>query len=314
MTRAQTAAGDSSGCRPARPCRSRETPDGGERPGRGEADAPAPPGRDRRRASVGRQGDGGASRRQAGAARAQLRERRRRMALRDDGAHGAAPPHRAAIGDVQGAGRIRRPRGDGHLAPAASPARISAPGSCATAGPRPHPAAPTATPRRPPSASSAASGDRKARGRRGRQAPWASGGGEPPFQRVADERPGLGDAVERGEGAEARPPLLPDQDLVERLEPLARDARAALRPLLLGVLVALDRAGDVEERVLDRLAVGVGRQLGEPGVERLQRLPARPRPARGTASPASRNHRSSGWRSRPAGRAPGRSAAVTPGA
>ena len=51
-------------------------------------------------------------------------------------------------------------------------------------------------------------------------------------QRLVDQRPRLGDAVERGERAEARAALLADQHLVDHLEEGARNARAALRALL----------------------------------------------------------------------------------
>ena len=124
-----------------------------------------------------------------------------------------------------------------------------------------------------------------------------------PRQRLVDQRARLGDAVERGERAEARSALLADQHLVDHLEEGDRHAGPAFRALLGMVLVALDLAGDVERGVLDRLAVGAGRQ-------RRQRRPtaspapaARPRPARERPWPASRNPRSSGSRSRPAGRA-----------
>ena len=50
-------------------------------------------------------------------------------------------------------------------------------------------------------------------------------------QRLGDQRPRLGNAVDRHEGAEARPALLAEQDLVERREPRHRHAGPAVGPL-----------------------------------------------------------------------------------
>ena len=84
-----------------------------------------------------------------------------------------------------------------------------------------------------------------------------------PRQRPLDQRARLGDAVERRERAEARAALLADQHLVDHLEEGDRHARAAFRALPGVVLVALDLARDVERGVLDRFAVGAGRQRGQ---------------------------------------------------
>ena len=131
-------------------------------------------------------------------------------------------------------------------------------------------------------------------------------------QRLLDQRARLGDAVERGERAEARPALLADQHLVDHLEEGDRDAGPAFRALLGMVLVALDLARDVERGVLDRLAVGTGRQRAK-RVRQAWPAPAvRPRPARDRSLPASRNRRSSGSHSRRAGRARDASAASRP--
>src|SRR5690606_27657757 len=78
-------------------------------------------------------------------------------------------------------------------------------------------------------------------------------------QRLPDQRPRLPDAVERDEGAEARPALLAEQHLVDAREPLLRNARAPVRALGLAAEIGEMPPPDLID---DRLqGIGVARSL-----------------------------------------------------
>ena len=96
-------------------------------------------------------------------------------------------------------------------------------------------------------------------------------GGEFPGQSLADHHAGLGNAVKRNEGTEARTFFLTEKQLIESGEPGDRDTRTAIRPLLVVVLIPLDCAGHVQNSILDCCSIGTGRQFRKLCVQRLQR-------------------------------------------
>ena len=109
-------------------------------------------------------------------------------------------------------------------------------------------------------------------------------------ERLADEGAGVGETVERREGAEAGTPLFAEQHLVERVEPLGRNARP-LRSGGLGleVLVARDWARHVVETRFERL-LHWRRPAGPPGLRRARSAPRAPlRRAPGRPSPGARS-------------------------
>src|SRR4051812_50093317 len=86
-------------------------------------------------------------------------------------------------------------------------------------------------------------------------------------ERAGDEGAGLGDAVERDEGAEARAALLTEQDLVDRREPGLGDAGAPVGALRLAGGVGEMPTPDLVDDGLQGLGIGrafVGvKRLGE---------------------------------------------------
>ena len=128
-------------------------------------------------------------------------------------------------------------------------------------------------------------------------------------KRPGDQRPRLGNAVDRDERTEARAPFLAEQRLVQRLEPCARNARARRSGL------SVRCPGSAGWRAPRRAATigsppGRRRRAGSRASRRARRAPrAPPRPARGTPSSAARSRCSSAPRSRRVRRASGASPA-----
>src|ERR1700749_4188257 len=80
-----------------------------------------------------------------------------------------------------------------------------------------------------------------------------------PRQRAVDHGDGVGNAIDRDKGTEARALLLAEQHLVEHVEPVERDARPAILALLHMIQERL-APPDLVDHVLYLLCSRIGRQ------------------------------------------------------
>src|ERR1700739_2964769 len=81
-----------------------------------------------------------------------------------------------------------------------------------------------------------------------------------PRQCAVDHGDGIGNAIDRDKGAETRTLLLAEQHLIEHVEPVERDAGAAILALLDGVEEGL-AAADLVDYALDILGARIRRQV-----------------------------------------------------
>ena len=81
-------------------------------------------------------------------------------------------------------------------------------------------------------------------------------------QGICDQGAGVGNAIDGRERAEARSLILAEQHLIDRFPPFAGDAGAFWRGVLGGqVLVARNRARDIQRKLLDGLRAGAFRHI-----------------------------------------------------